>query len=47
MTQDRIGFLLLDPAHPYPTNWPQVAGLALGHKLPAISSLREFVLAGG
>ena len=47
MTQDGIGVLLLDAAHPYPTNWPQVAGLALGHKLPAISEIREFVLAGG
>jgi len=47
MTKDRIGVLLLDAAHPYPTNWPQVAGLALGHKLPAISEVREFVFAGG
>ena len=47
MTQDSIGVLLLDAAHPYPTNWPQVAGLALGHKLPAISEIREFVFAGG
>jgi putative ABC transport system substrate-binding protein len=47
MTQDGIGVLLLDAAHPYPTNWPQVAGLALAHKLPAISEIREFVLAGG
>ena len=47
MTQDGIGVLLLDAAHPYPTNWPQVAGLALGHKLAAISEIREFVLAGG
>ena len=47
MTKDRIGVLLLDAAHPYPTNWPQVAGLALGHKLPAISEIREFVFAGG
>ena len=47
MTHDDIGALLLDAAHPYPTNWPRVAGLALGHKLPAISEGREFVLAGG
>jgi ABC-type uncharacterized transport system substrate-binding protein len=47
MTKDRIGVLLLDAAHPYPTDWPRVAGLALGHKLPAISEIREFVLAGG
>jgi putative tryptophan/tyrosine transport system substrate-binding protein len=47
MTKDRIGVLLLDAAHPYPTNWPRVAGLALGHKLPAISEIREFVFAGG
>ena len=47
MTKDRIGFLLLDAAHPYPTNWPQVAGLALGHKLPTISEIREFAFAGG
>jgi len=36
MTRDDIGFLLLTASHPYPTNWQQVAGLALGHKLPAI-----------
>jgi putative ABC transport system substrate-binding protein len=47
MTRDGIGVLLLDASHPYPTNWPQVAGLALAHKLPAISEIREFVLAGG
>jgi putative ABC transport system substrate-binding protein len=47
MTKDRIGVLLLDAAHPYPTDWPRVAGLALGHKLPAISEIREFVFAGG
>jgi putative ABC transport system substrate-binding protein len=47
MTQGGIGVLLLDAAHPYPTNWPQVAGLALGHKIPSISEVREFVLAGG
>jgi putative tryptophan/tyrosine transport system substrate-binding protein len=47
MTHDDIGALLLDAAHPIPTNWPRVAGLALGHKLPAISEVREFVLAGG
>jgi putative ABC transport system substrate-binding protein len=47
MMRDGIGVLLLDAAHPYPTNWPQVAGLALAHKLPAISEIREFVLAGG
>jgi hypothetical protein len=41
MTKDRIGVLLLDAAHPYPTNWPQMAGLALGHKFPAISEIRE------
>jgi putative ABC transport system substrate-binding protein len=47
MTRDGIGVLLLDSAHPYPTNWPRVAGLALAHKLPAISEIREFVFAGG
>jgi putative ABC transport system substrate-binding protein len=47
MTHDDIGALLLDATHPYPTNWPRVAGLALGHKLPAISENREFVLSGG
>jgi putative tryptophan/tyrosine transport system substrate-binding protein len=47
MMGDGIGVLLPDAAHPYPTNWPRVAGLALGHKLPAISELREFVFAGG
>jgi putative ABC transport system substrate-binding protein len=47
MTQDSIGVLLLDADHPHATNWPQVAGLALRHKLPAISEVREFVLAGG
>ena len=46
MTKDSIGVLLLDAAHPYPTDWPRVAGLALGHKLPAISEIREFVFAG-
>jgi putative ABC transport system substrate-binding protein len=44
---DGVSVLLLDASHPYPTNWPQVAGLALGHKLPAISEIREFVAAGG
>jgi len=47
MTRDGIGVLLLDASHPYPTDWPRVAGLALAHKLPAISEIREFVLAGG
>ena len=47
MTRDRIGVLLLDANHPYPTDWPRVAGLALRHKLPAISEVREFVAAGG
>ena len=47
MTRDGIGFLLLDATHPYPTNWPRVAELALGHKLPAISESREFAAAGG
>jgi putative ABC transport system substrate-binding protein len=47
MTRDGIGVLLLDAAHPYPTDWPRVAGLALAHKLPAISEIREFVFAGG
>ena len=47
MKRDGIGVLFLDTAHPYPTNWPQVAELALTHKLPAISGLREFPLAGG
>ena len=47
MTRDGIAFLLLDPAHPYPTDWPRVAELALRHKLPAISETRDFVAAGG
>jgi putative ABC transport system substrate-binding protein len=47
MTKDRIGVLFLDAAHPIPTNWPRVAKLALAHTLPAISEIREFVLAGG
>ena len=47
MTRDGIGFLLLDATHPYPTDWPRVAELALRHKLPAISEAREFVAAGG
>jgi putative tryptophan/tyrosine transport system substrate-binding protein len=46
MTRDGIGFLLLDAAHPYPTDWPRVAELALRHKLPAISE-GEFVAVGG
>jgi putative ABC transport system substrate-binding protein len=41
MTRDGIGFLLLDAAHPYGTDWPRVAELALRHKLPAISEIRE------
>jgi putative tryptophan/tyrosine transport system substrate-binding protein len=47
MTRDDLGVLLLDATHPYPTNWPRVAELALSHKLPAISEGREFVAAGG
>ena len=47
MTRDGIGFLLLDATHPYPTDWPRVAELALRHKLPAVSEIREFVAAGG
>jgi putative ABC transport system substrate-binding protein len=47
MTRDGIAFLLLDAAHPYPTDWPRVAELALRHKLPAISEIHEFVAAGG
>jgi putative ABC transport system substrate-binding protein len=47
MTRDGIDALLLDAAHPYPTDWPRVAGLALKHKLPAISEIREFAFAGG
>jgi putative ABC transport system substrate-binding protein len=47
MQRDGIGILFLDAAHPYPTNWPRVAELAFTHKLPAISELREFALAGG
>jgi putative tryptophan/tyrosine transport system substrate-binding protein len=47
MTRDGIGFLLLDASHPYPTDWPRVAELALRHKLPAISEISEFVAAGG
>ena len=47
MTRDDLGVLLLDATHPYPTNWPRVADLALSHKLPAISEGREFVAAGG
>jgi putative tryptophan/tyrosine transport system substrate-binding protein len=44
---DGVGVLLLDASHPYPTDWPRVAELALRHKLPAISEIREFVAAGG
>jgi putative ABC transport system substrate-binding protein len=47
MTREGLAFLLLDATHPYPTNWPRVADLALSHKLPAISEGREFVAAGG
>jgi putative ABC transport system substrate-binding protein len=47
MTRDGVGVLLLDASHPYPTDWPRVAELALRHKLPAISEIREFVAAGG
>jgi putative ABC transport system substrate-binding protein len=47
MTREGLAFLLLDATHPYPTNWPRVAELALSHKLPAISEIREFVAAGG
>jgi putative ABC transport system substrate-binding protein len=47
MTRGGIAFLLLDASHPYPTDWPRVAELALRHKLPAISEIREFVAAGG
>jgi putative tryptophan/tyrosine transport system substrate-binding protein len=43
MTREGLAFL----THPYPTNWPRVADLALSHKLPAISETREFVAAGG
>ena len=47
MMRDGVRLLLLDPAHPVPTNWPVVAQLALKHNLAAISELREFVAAGG
>jgi putative ABC transport system substrate-binding protein len=47
MKRDGIGFLFLDASHPYPTNWPRVAELALMHKLPAISEVSDFALAGG
>ena len=47
MTHDSVSFLLLDANHPYPTDWPRVAELALRHKLPAISEIREFAAAGG
>jgi putative ABC transport system substrate-binding protein len=47
MMGDGVSVLLLDPAHPYPANWPAVAQLALKHKLPAISEIRDFVAAGG
>jgi ABC-type uncharacterized transport system substrate-binding protein len=47
ITQDSVGFLLLDASHPVPTDWPRVAALALRHKLPTISEIREFVSAGG
>ena len=47
MTRDDISFLMLTAAHPYPANWPRMAGLALGHKLPAISEVSEFAFAGG
>ena len=47
MMRDDVGFLLLDANHPYPTDWPRMAELALSHKLPTISEIREFVAAGG
>ena len=47
MAWDSVSFLLLDANHPYPADWPRVAELALRHKLPAISEVREFVAAGG
>ena len=47
MKKDDIGMLLLDPAHPYPTNWPVVAELALIHRIPSLSEVRDFVVAGG
>jgi putative tryptophan/tyrosine transport system substrate-binding protein len=47
MKRDGIGVLFLDASHPYPTNWPRVAELALMHKLPAISEVSDFALAGG
>ena len=47
MARDSVSFLLLDASHPYPTDWPRVAELALRHKLPAISESREFAAAGG
>src|SRR5262249_16951666 len=34
MMGDGVSVLLLDPAHPSPTNWPVVAQLALKHRLP-------------
>ena len=37
MTREGVAFLLLDATHPYPTDWPRVAELALSHELPAIS----------
>jgi putative tryptophan/tyrosine transport system substrate-binding protein len=46
-TRDSVSFLLLDANHPYPADWPRVAELALGYKLPAISEVREFAAAGG
>jgi putative tryptophan/tyrosine transport system substrate-binding protein len=45
--RDRVEALMLDAAHPIPTDWPRVAKLALSHKLPAISETRDFVVAGG
>jgi putative ABC transport system substrate-binding protein len=44
---DGVGVLLLDASHPYPTDWPRVAELALRHRLPAVSEIREFAAAGG
>jgi len=47
MVKDGIAMVLLDHAHPYPTNWPLVSQLALKYKLPSISEVRDFVVAGG
>ena len=47
MVKDGIAMILLDHAHPFPTNWPLVSQLALKYRRPSISEVRDFVVAGG